>query len=529
MGLIRISIFLLSLVLWTGCAQMSPLDGGPRDASAPIPDSSNITPPFASVNAFPDKVKIPFNEFIRLNNPTSNIVIIPDLVPKPEYKIKGKTLIIDLSKSSLDSNTTYSFYFNKAIQDFTEGNDSVMSYVFATGPVIDSLRYEVVVIDAEQGLPVSQIIVGLYTNSDTLDPYKHKPKYFAQTNTSGKASFNYMAAGEFQLFAFGGSGVGLKPSPSDPVAFLSKNIVLDTLMNQDTIFLFPSLTTRVQLKKKEIEAPGRIVLTSTRSFEDATFSIQKDSIPYDFLLEKTAQPDSTVLWIKGEENTAYQTKITWPDTSLQTRLFLRKTSAPITTKITTNLDKDKGLGIFDTLKLISTLPIDEIDGTLIQVQNSDSVPISATYEKNGIREVYVNALFEKGKSYHINVLPGAIKDFHGGENLDTLAGKFTKREEKNYANLELILESKPETPLVLKLFKEKELHSERTIGIGDTLVKYDLLNPGSYTIQFILDENQNGKWDTGSYLTKTQPELCIWFREPIVLRSNWDNSVKLKF
>src|SRR5690606_14289581 len=122
--------------------------------------------------------------------------------------------------------------------------------------------------------------------------------------------------------------------------------------------------------------------------------------------------------------------------------------------------------------------------------------------------------------YNLRILPGAIKDIHGGENSDTLMIKFNKKEEKNYANLELILESKPEIPMVLKLFKDKELHSERILGIGDTLVRYALLSPGSYTIQVVLDENHNGKWDTGSYTKKIQPELCIWFREPIILRSN---------
>lgn len=529
MGLIRIVFFLLSIALWVGCAQMSPLDGGPRDVTAPIPDTSNIDPPFASVNVFPEKIKIPFNEFIRLNNPMSNIVVVPDLAPKPEYKIKGKTLIIDLSKTSLDSNTTYSFYFNKAIKDFSEGNDSIMNYVFATGPVIDSLKYEVVVLDAEQGLPVSQVTVGLYPVSDTVDPFKQKPKYFAQTNTTGKASFNYMTAGEFQVFAFGGSGIGLKPGLADPIAFLSHTLVLDTLMQQDTISLFASLSQRLQLKKKEIEAPGRILLTSSKSFEHASFEILKDSLPVDFIRENTLRPDSVTLWVQGEENTAYQTKVIWTDTTLQTRLFLRKTQTPLTGKIKTNLDKDNKLGIFDTLMFVSVLPISEIDTSLIELEDADSVKVNATYEKLGVASVHVFAEFKKGKSFTIRLFPGAIKDIYNGTNLDTLDIQFTRKEEKNYANLELILDAKPNTPMVLKIFKEKELYSKKIVDVHDTLISYNLLPPGSYTLQFVLDENENGEWDTGSYSEKRQPEQCIWFREPIVLRSNWDNSVKLEF
>ena len=530
MVLIRIVFYFLIIGLLSGCAQMVPLDGGPRDVTAPIPDTNNIQPPHGSVNTFPEKIRIPFNEFIRLNNASANIVIIPDINPKPTYKVKGKDLIIDLKDAQLDSNTTYSFYFNKVVQDISEGNDSIMNYVFATGAFIDSLTYEVMVLDAEQGVPVSQVLVGLYPHSDTLDPYVHKPKYFAQTNTEGKASFNYLAAGKFQVFAFGGSGGRLKPGLSDPIAFLTEPIFLDTLTTElDTMFLFPVLSERFQLKRKEIEAPGKVLVTSTRSFEDATFTIKKDSISVAFQIEKTIQPDSTILWFKGEENKAYQVKVSWPDTSLQTRLFLKKSITPVKVNITTNLDKDNGIEINDTLQLISSLPIQAIDPAHIDIRDEDSTKLDVEFELIDVRKAAVIYPFEAGKSYTMQLYPGAISNINEIEITDTIQFKFSRKEEKNYANLELILNNKPQAPLVLKLFKEKLLYDQQQIGVADTVLHFSLLNPGSYTIQIIRDENENGKWDSGSYSEKIQPEQCIWFRDPIILRANWDNSVTLEF
>lgn len=529
MEVIQRYFIVLSALLLVGCAQMSPLDGGPRDMTAPIPDTAKMEPRFASINIFPEKIRIPFNEFIRLNNPTSNIIIVPEVNPRPEYKIKGKDLIIDLSKSQLDSNTTYSFYFNKAIQDFSEGNDSIMNYVFATGPVIDSLKYSCVVIEAEQGLPVAQVLVGLYSTADTIDPYKHKPKYFAQTDQQGIATFNYMAGGTFNVFAFGGSTATLKPGKADPIGFLSESIVIDTIEVADTIYLFPTGEERLRLKTKEIEAPGRIRVVATRDLSDATFIVKRDSADLDVVVERTNQLDSVALWIPGEENTSYNLNVHWPDTVLSARLFLKKTTRPIPFSLSTNLTKENDLGIHDTLHILTTVPFKEYDTARIQLLSSDSTVLPFEVSKSSITSLQIMHDFDGGKFYTLQVLPEGFTDFYDRKNEDTLTIRLRKKEEKNYAALDLVLRNAPEVPMILRLFNGKVLHSERNVAIGDSLVSYRLLDPGIYIIQIVLDANNNGQWDGGSFEKRIQPELCTWFREPITLRANWENKVNLEF
>jgi hypothetical protein len=46
--------------------------------------------------------------------------------------------------------------------------------------------------------------------------------------------------------------------------------------------------------------------------------------------------------------------------------------------------------------------------------------------------------------------------------------------------------------------------------------------PGAYTLKIVFDENDNGKWDTGNYLEKAQPEKVSIYPEEINIRSNWD-------
>lgn len=525
----RLSIFACGTLFLFSCAQMAPLDGGPRDVAAPVPDSAGISPPHASTSIFPKKIVIPFEEFIRLNNAASNIIIVPEMKPKPTYKVKGKSLIIDLTEVKLDSNTTYAFYFNKAIKDITEGNDSIMNYVFATGAVLDSLSHTVYVKDAEQGIPVSKVVVGLYPANDTINPLKHAPKYFAQTDAKGLATFNYLSAGTFEVFAFGSESGLLTPSKTDPIAFRTDQLTIDTVAQTDTLLLFPSDYFRLQFSRKEIEIPGKITLVSTRPLTGAEFSVLRDSTPVSpLLIERTIKQDSVILWIKGQEGNAYQVSASWPDTSITTRLVLRKASSLKVKPFRSSL-KSEQLGIHDTLKIYPPTPVQSLDPSAFRLWTKDSTAINIDVQLKDPYTFLIRGDFEPEKELTLTLFPGASTDYLDNAQQDTLVFNFSRKSAKRYANLELILQNAPPVPLILKAFSGKELVAERLIAGGDTLVQLNLLEPGNLQLQFILDTNDNGQWDNGSYPKKQQPEQCIWFREAIQLRANWDNTVRIQF
>ena len=50
----------------------------------------------------------------------------------------------------------------------------------------------------------------------------------------------------------------------------------------------------------------------------------------------------------------------------------------------------------------------------------------------------------------------------------------------------------------------------------------EYLPPGEYQIRIIKDANGNGRWDTGDYLRKIQPEEVQYLKAPINVRSNWE-------
>ncbi len=54
------------------------------------------------------------------------------------------------------------------------------------------------------------------------------------------------------------------------------------------------------------------------------------------------------------------------------------------------------------------------------------------------------------------------------------------------------------------------------------------INPGEYEIRILFDDNNNGKWDTGDYSKKRQPEKAITLKDKLAIKANWDNERDIK-
>ena len=135
----NIITYFLLILLFSSCADISILSGGDKDINSPKIIKS--IPLFGTTNFNSKEISFTFNEYIKLNNPNQNITISPNS-SKIFSKAYGNKLSIQIT-DTLEENTTYQLRFNNAIQDITEGNDSLINYVFSTGENLDSLSHTV--------------------------------------------------------------------------------------------------------------------------------------------------------------------------------------------------------------------------------------------------------------------------------------------------------------------------------------------------------------------------------------------------
>ena len=89
----RITIILLVLFC-IGCAQMVAPTGGEKDIDSPI--VLKMEPLNNSIHFNQSKIKIEFNEFVKLRDIDKQLIVSPPLKNKLKTKIKGKTLEIEL-------------------------------------------------------------------------------------------------------------------------------------------------------------------------------------------------------------------------------------------------------------------------------------------------------------------------------------------------------------------------------------------------------------------------------------------------
>ena len=106
-------------------------DGGWYDDTPPyVVDSS---PDDKATGVKSKRITIYFNEFIKLEDAQSKVIVSPPQLEQPDIKANGKRIIVTL-KDSLKANTTYTIDFSDAISDYTEGNPmGNYTFSFSTG------------------------------------------------------------------------------------------------------------------------------------------------------------------------------------------------------------------------------------------------------------------------------------------------------------------------------------------------------------------------------------------------------------
>jgi hypothetical protein len=85
--------------------------------------------------------------------------------------------------------------------------------------------------------------------------------------------------------------------------------------------------------------------------------------------------------------------------------------------------------------------------------------------------------------------------------------------------------------VIVELTNDKGVAFNRKTLVEDGIIKFNYVAPGKYLIRFIIDENNNGKWDTGHYLKGIQPEKIVVYQDDkmnneIQVRANWEYEIK---
>ena len=85
-------------------------------------------------------------------------------------------------------------------------------------------------------------------------------------------------------------------------------------------------------------------------------------------------------------------------------------------------------------------------------------------------------------------------------------------------------------PIIVQLVDDKYKVVAENYLTSEGAIFFDEILPSKYYLRVIYDDNQNRKWDTGSFLDRREPERVIYYPSKIDVRANWslNETFKLK-
>ena len=165
---------------------------------------------------------------------------------------------------------------------------------------------------------------------------------------------------------------------------------------------------------------------------------------------------------------------------------------------------------------VSTASIEKLkffaDTNLVEpdVAFSDSLQMFFTFH-NKIKE---------GVNYRIEIPDSTFFNLFGHTN-DSIALKFSALTLEETGMIKINIATGLPHPIIVQLTDEKEVVLEQRFIQGPSVLEFNYLPAKKYRLKAIIDVNGNGKWDTGNFLRKVQPEKVTYFPKEMELRSNW--------
>ena len=547
---------MLTALVLVGCANrgVGP-QGGPKDSIPPMAVKS--VPENGTVNFTGRRIEITFNEYIQLDNISANLLMSPPQQRPPDVKARGKRVLVQFADTLRDS-TTYTLDFGDAICDYTEKNPiHGYSFGFSTGPTIDTLETTGFVLDAENLKPKKGIIVGIHEDLSDTAFTKHPFLRIARTDSAGFYRISNMHAGTYRLYAVDDVSRDNRLTPGESIAFAPQAITVtppDTTAqvslpaHNDTLYLFQPQQQRLYLQRTTREEQHRIriafstapdSLPAIRPLADSLnyntyFSQHRDTVMIWLLDSASIRPDSLYFEVRYRRTDSLF-HLEWATDTVLARWRAPRLSAKAQEALERNrrnrrlgikTNASKNFEIYDTLRLTAATPLALIREEAIHLyerKDKDTnvyvVPFTIAPHDTLPLHLQFIARLEPGKKYELCLDSAALTDVYG---ITHIAGTYSLKLKtpEDYSTIRVKLEPFDPSMRIQVLNGQEKVLREQSAEPDGALFRF--LKPDAYFLRMYKDENGDGKWTTGSWDDKRQPEKVYTNPTKIQTKSNWD-------
>ncbi len=564
------------MLLISGCANIVTPSGGDKDTTPP--KILELVPDNQSLNFNSKSFIISFDEFVQLNDISSQLIVSPPLKSLPEFVVKGKNVVVKFNEVLLP-NTTYTMNFGSAIRDINENNPMEgFTYVFSTGSFIDSLSLRGTVRNALTLENEKEVLVLLYEDNSDSIPFLKLPYYYSKTDGSGNFSMNNLKSGKFKVVAlkdenssflyddFEKEKIGFVDTLVSPYYIEKvKQNKADTLKpdsgsapKQDSVpiekgmkksgektlplFIFKEEKNKQYFKKAYSEHYGKLVFVFNKKPEKLGLNTLNTSFKKEWnIQEQSVTGDTVILWLSDVEMDSLKLEITDNGTVLDTiELAMKKRSDKIEAQGSSAKSAKKTIPfklLIEQAKTASTHNASKdfyitfnhpVKDYVLEnfILKEDSVPVSFILDSKdpALRKYRIVYKWKEEKKYEFLIPPSRVTDIFDLKN-DSIKINFSTQTKAYFGNVQFTVKAKTGNYLLQLTDDKNNIVFEKPIK-GNDKVTVEGLDPKSYGLRLVADENNNGKWDTGNYLQKKQAEKIILYPQKVSVRSNWDVEVE---
>ena len=200
-------------------------------------------------------------------------------------------------------------------------------------------------------------------------------------------------------------------------------------------------------------------------------------------------------------------------------------------KYNKNLEGNE-LDLLKPLQLDFETPIHLIDSFPITLTDTLNNPLSnynINIDTNKPNTVSIDYAWTASTPFHLIIPKNAIKDSLNNFLIKTDTLKFITKPVTYYGSCIIRINGYDQykNPLLLLTQDEKIMFK---FPITQNLLNITQLPPGDYQLKILVDDNNNGKWDSGSFgfgKPNKQPEKVINIQTKLNIKSDWDNEINI--
>lgn len=195
--------------------------------------------------------------------------------------------------------------------------------------------------------------------------------------------------------------------------------------------------------------------------------------------------------------------------------------------LVTNLTQTSGLKPGQKPFFIFESPVKEPDTSMIRLfLQDDSLRLPQEYaihrDSLNSRRFIMETGLEPDSSYVLVTQKGAFENIYGHTN-DSMVYNFRIREVDQFGTLVMNITGFNGKLILQLLDSGEKIVSEKKIRLPEEgRVEFPYLDSKEYLVKVIFDIDSDGKWTTGDYDLKRQPEPVSYYHKKIDIRAGWE-------